>query len=61
MRFVLAVILIGLTPALAKGIKNSRGAGGNLPRNKAVSAGTMTRNALVSSAVDQSQVWTVRR
>jgi hypothetical protein len=55
MRLVFAIFLLGLTPAIAQGVTNSRDANGNLPRDKGISTSTMQRHALVSGAVDQSR------
>jgi hypothetical protein len=50
MRVLFAIVLIGMTPALAQGVVNRRDSSGNLPRDKGVSAPTVLPHALVSSA-----------
>jgi hypothetical protein len=51
----LTIVLLTVSPALAQGITNNRDGSGNLSRDKGVSASTMQRGAIVSSAVDQSR------
>jgi hypothetical protein len=50
MRVFFAIVLLGMTPALAQGIVNRRDSSGNLPRDKGVSVPTVIPHALVSSS-----------
>jgi hypothetical protein len=47
----LTIVLLAVSPASAQGITNNRDGGGNLSRDKGVSASTMQRGAIVGSAV----------
>jgi hypothetical protein len=55
MRLFVAIILLGMTPALAQGVVNRRDGNGNLVRDKGVSAPTVVPHALVNSSVNQFQ------
>jgi hypothetical protein len=55
-KLLATISLLVTTPALAQGVTNNRDANGNLPRDKGVTASNMQRRALVSGAVDQSEL-----
>jgi hypothetical protein len=50
MRVFFAIVLIGMTPALAQGVVNRRDSSGNLPRDKGVSTPTVLPHALVGAS-----------
>jgi len=55
MRLFVAIVLLGMAPALAQGVVNRRDHNGNLVRDMGVSTPTVVPHALVNSSVNQSQ------